>query len=180
MKVYLIVSRLVLAFCVLFCLGGAANSQTSKMEARPDGKVIFVTDKAKGTFEVKVTPLAAEENVGDVTIGRLSLAKTFSGDLAGTSKGQMLGSQSEAVPGSGGYVAMERFTGTLKGLKGSFTLQHIGTMQGGKFDLNVMVVPDSGSGELTGISGTCKIIIDGDKHLYEFTYSLPAAKMKVH
>ncbi|MBK7934813.1 MAG: DUF3224 domain-containing protein [Acidobacteria bacterium] len=131
---------------------------------------------AKGTFDVKVTPLAAEENVGDATIGRLSLAKTFSGDLAGTSKGQMLGSQSEAVAGSGGYVAMERFTGTLGGKKGSFTLQHIGTMQGGKFDLDIMVVPDSGTGELTGISGTCKIIIDGDKHFYEFAYALPAGK----
>jgi hypothetical protein len=70
---------------------------------------------AKGTFDVKVTPLAAEDNIGDPTIGRLSLDKTWSGDLSGTSKGQMLGSQSETEKGSGGYVAMERFTGTLNG-----------------------------------------------------------------
>lgn len=180
MKMHSVVCRLTLAICLIFCLSLAASAQTKKTEARPDPKVIFVTTKAKGTFEVKVTPLAAEENVGDATIGRLSLLKTFSGDLAGVSKGQMLGSQSEAVAGSGGYVAMERFNGTLKGLKGSFTMQHTGTMQGGKFDLNVTVVPDSGTDDLKGISGTCKIIINGAKHLYEFTYSLPAEKMKGH
>lgn len=135
-----------------------------------------MTKIAKGTFEVKMTPMAAEDAVGDAAIGRLGMVKEFAGDLTGTSKGQMLGNQSEVVKGSGGYVAMESFTGTLNGKKGGFILQHIGTMQGGKFDLNVAVVPDSGSGELTGISGKMKIIIEGSKHLYEFEYSLGAAK----
>ena len=176
MKTRSIASNLLLGSCLTICLGTAAVAQTQKPEVRSEQKVKVMKDTAKGTFDVKVTPLAAEENVGDATIGRLSLAKTFSGDLVGTGKGQMLGSQSEAVAGSGGYVAMERFSGTLKGKKGSFTLQHFGTMQGGKFDLNVMVVPDSGTGELTGISGTFKIVIEGNRHLYEFEYSLPAAK----
>jgi len=174
MKTHWIANRLILGICVAFCVGAIVNAQTEKPKLEQTVKVMKKI--AKGTFEVKVTPMAAEENVGDATIGRLSLAKTFSGDLAGTSKGQMLGSQSEAVAGSGGYVAMERFTGTLSGKKGSFTLQHVGTMQGGKFDLNVMVVPDSGTGELTGIAGTFKIIIEGDKHLYEFEYTIPTAK----
>jgi hypothetical protein len=129
---------------------------------------------AKGAFEVKMTPLTAEEGIGDPTIGRLAMEKTWSGDLAGASKGQMLGSQSETEKGSGGYVAMERFTGTLNGKKGSFSLQHHGMMGGGKVDLNVLVVPGSGTGDLTGISGTLKIIIDGGKHLYELEYSVPA------
>lgn len=176
MKTRSIASNLLLGSCLTICLGTAAAAQTQKPEVRSEEKVKVMKDTAKGTFDVKVMPLAAEENVGDATIGRLSLAKTFSGDLVGTGKGQMLGSQSEAVAGSGGYVAMERFTGTLKGKKGSFTLQHIGTMQGGKFDLKVMVVPDSGTGELTGISGTFKIVIEDNRHLYEFEYSLPAAK----
>ena len=135
-----------------------------------------MTKVAKGTFEVKVTPLPAEANVGDPAIGRLSLDKTWSGDLVGTSKGQMLGSQSETEKGSGGYVAMERFVGTLHGKKGSFSLQHHGTMGGGKFDISVEVVPGTGTDELAGISGTLKIIIDGGKHLYELEYSLPAGK----
>ena len=134
-----------------------------------------MTKLAKGTFEVKVTPLAAEENVGDPTIGRLSLDKQFSGDVAGTSKGQMLGLQTETKD-SGGYVAMERVTGTLEGKKGSFALQHTGTMQGGKFEMNVTVVPDSGTGELAGISGKMKIIIEVGKHFYEFEYSLARPK----
>ena len=129
---------------------------------------------AKGTFEVKMTPMTAEEGIGDPTIGRLAMDKTWSGDLAGTSKGQMLGSQSETEKDSGGYVAMERFTGTLNGKKGSFSLQHHGTMGGGKFDINVYVIPGSGTGDLAGISGTLKIIIEGSRHLYEFEYSLPA------
>ena len=86
----------------------------------------------------------------------------------------MLGSQSETEKGSGGYVAMERFTGTLNGKRGSFSLQHHGTMGGGKFEINVYVVPGTGSGELAGISGTLKIIIEGGKHFYEFEYSLPS------
>ena len=174
MKDLWIANRLFLLIFMTFCLGMIATGQTPKPKIEQTVKAM--KGIAKGTFEVKVTPVTDEENVGDATIGRLALAKTFSGDLAGTSKGQMLGSQSEAVPGSGGYVAMERFTGTLGGKKGSFTLQHIGTMEGGKFDLSIMVVPASGTAELTGISGTCKIIIEGSKHSYEFEYSLPAAK----
>jgi hypothetical protein len=125
---------------------------------------------AKGTFDVKVTPLAAEEKIGDPTIGRLSLDKQFSGDLVGSSKGQMLGIGTD-VKESGGYVAAERFSGTLDGKKGSFALQHSGTMQGGKFDLNIIIVPDSGTGELAGISGKMKIIIEKGKHFYELEYS---------
>ena len=118
--------------------------------------------------------MPAEENVGDGTIARLALDKTWAGDLDGTSKGQMLGSQSETEKGSGGYVAMEHFTGALQGKKGDFSLQHHGTMGGGKFEINVYVVPGTGTEELAGISGTLKIIIEGGKHIYEFEYSLPA------
>ena len=172
MKLILTDKRFFIIIGLMFCLSVVAESQPKPTGKKIDQGKKVMTKAAKGTFEVKSTPQTEAENVGDPTIGRLSLAKQFNGDLEGTSKGQMLGSQSEAVRGSGGYVAMERFTGTLGGKKGSFTLQHIGTMQGGKFDLNVSVVPDSGSGELTGISGKMKIIIDGGKHSYEFDYSI--------
>mgnify|MGYP000574215674 CR=1 FL=1 len=161
---------------ILICLSSAGICQDNTPKKSFERKQKITTMIANGTFEVKMTPQSEDENVGDPLIGRLAMSKQFSGDLAGTSKGQMLGSQSEEVKGSGGYVAMERFTGTLNGKKGSFILQHTGTMQGGNFDLNISVVPDSGSGELTGISGKMKIIIDGAKHSYEFEYSLPVAK----
>jgi Protein of unknown function (DUF3224) len=167
-------TKFVLLLCAVVCFSAHANSQNKTPVEKTAKGEKSVTKIAKGTFEVKVTPMPAEENVGDPTITRLSLDKTWSGDLAGTSKGQMLGSQSETDKGTGGYVAMERFTGTLQGKKGGFSLQHHGTMGGGKFEINVYVVPGTGTGDLAGISGTLKIIIEGGKHFYEFEYSLPS------
>ena len=126
--------------------------------------------KASGTFVVTVTPQAPDE--GDSSgIGRLALDKEFQGDLAATSKGQMLG-MSTAVEGSAGYVAMELVTGSLQGKAGSFALQHFGKMTRGAPELNVFVVADSGTGELTGLSGRMQIIIADGKHSYEFEYEL--------
>ena len=130
-----------------------------------------MTTRASGTFEVKTIPQQPDEG-WDATIGRLLLDKRFSGDLEGTSKGQMLGSGSPAS-GSAGYVAMERVTGTLHGRTGTFALQHSGTMDGGAMHLDVIVVPGSGTGELEGIAGSMKIIIDGGGHAYELDYTLP-------
>ena len=166
-------SKFRLVFCLMFCL--AAISGVQAQASKKGEKMKLATTLAKGTFEVKVTPQAADTG-GEASIGRLMMTKQYSGDLAGTSNGQMLGAQSEAVSGSGGYVAMERVTGTLNGRKGSFILQHTGTMQGGKYEMDVSVVPDSGTEELKGISGKLKIIIDGAKHLFEFDYSIPQAK----
>jgi hypothetical protein len=125
---------------------------------------------ATGTFEVKLKP-QTDENVGDPTVGRMSIDKQFHGDLDATSKGQMLAVQGE-VKGSAGYVAMERVIGTLAGHSGSFALQHTGTMDRGVPGLSVTVVPDSGTGELVGLSGRMNIIITAGKHSYEFDYTL--------
>ena len=126
---------------------------------------------ASGTFDVKLTPQAAED--GDGGLGRMAIDKQFHGDLEGTSKGFMLSSAATVVKGSGGYVAMERVTGALKGRKGTFVLQHSGTMTRGTPQLSVTVVPDSGTGQLEGIAGTLTIKIDQGKHSYEFDYTLP-------
>ena len=127
--------------------------------------------QARGIFEVKVVPLPADEGTDTGGFGRLSIDKTLSGDLAGTSKGQMVGAFT-AVEGSAGYVALERVTGTLDGRKGSFILQHSGSMSRGTQTMNVTVVPDSGTEELTGLAGTMQIIIEGKKHSYVFDYTL--------
>jgi hypothetical protein len=101
----------------------------------------------------------------------MSIDKQFHGDLEGASKGQVLAVSSE-VKGSVGYVAMELVIGTLQGRHGSFALQHSGTMTRGTPQLTVTVVPDSGTNQLVGLSGTMKInIVDGE-HFYEFDYSL--------
>ena len=102
------------------------------------------------------------------------LDKHFHGDLDAVSKGQMLTGMTE-VKGSGAYVAIERVTGTLTGHSGSFILQHSGVMVRGVPQMNVTVVPDSGTGEFTGIAGAMTIIIADGKHSYDFAYSLPEA-----
>src|SRR3954469_13109039 len=119
--------------------------------------------KAGGTFEVKLTPLAAAEGFGDPSVGRMAIDKRFHGDLDATSKGEMLATRT-AVDGSAGYVALERVTGALHGRTGGFSLQHSGTMDRGVPRLGVAVVPDSGTGDLTGISGTMTIAVEGGKH----------------
>ncbi len=125
--------------------------------------------RAGGTFEVKATPQAP----GDSGIGRILIDKQFQGDLKGTSKVEML-AIGTAIEGSAGYVAMEQVTGTLNGHTGTFALQHSGTMTRGAPQLSVTVVPDSGTGELKGLSGRMSIVIADGKHSYEFEYTIAA------
>ncbi|MFI5057740.1 MAG: DUF3224 domain-containing protein [Candidatus Acidiferrales bacterium] len=127
---------------------------------------------ASGPFEVKIVPQAPEDKVGDPTVGRMSIDKQFHGDLEATSKGQMLTAMTE-VKGSAGYVAIERVAGTLQGRKGTFALQHSGTMTRGAPQLSITVVPDSGTGQLVGLAGKMAINIADGKHSYDFEYTLP-------
>jgi Protein of unknown function (DUF3224) len=129
---------------------------------------------AKGTFEVKMAPQPAQEGVGDASIGRMALDKQYSGDLEATAKGQMLATRSP-VEGSAGYVALERISGALHGRRGEFALQHNGTMTRGAPQLTVTVVPDSGTGELQGLTGTLTITQTDGKHFYDIEYTLPDA-----
>ena len=78
------------------------------------------------------------------------------------------------MEGSAGYVALEQVTGTLHGRTGTFYLQHSGTMDRGAPTLSVTVVPDSGTGALTGLTGRMNIIIEAGAHPYEFDYTLPS------
>ncbi len=132
-----------------------------------------VTMHARGPFDVKVTP--QDDKSADTKLGRMALDKQYHGDIEGTGVGQMLTAATD-VKGSGAYVAIEKVTGTLKGRSGSFVLQHTGTMSGGQFHLNVTIVPDSGTGELVGISGKMTINIADGKHSYDLEYTLSAAQ----
>jgi hypothetical protein len=71
---------------------------------------------------------------------------------------------------------MERVTATLHGRRGSFALQHSGTMDRGAPTLSVSVVPDSGTDGLTGLSGRMQIDITDGQHFYTFEYELPSAQ----
>jgi hypothetical protein len=130
--------------------------------------------RASGSFEVTVHPLANAEVSGDPMLGRFLLTKKFSGDLDAAARGQML-SAGTPTQGSAGYVAIDQVTGTLGGRRGGFVLQHSGCMNRGVPTLSIHVVPDSGSGELAGLTGTLSINIVDGKHFYDFLYSLPAS-----
>lgn len=129
-----------------------------------------MSHRATGTFQVQLSP--QDEGAG-APVGRMSIEKQFEGELTGTSKGQMLMAASESVQGSAGYVAIEKVTGTLDGRGGTFYLQHNATMNRGVGDLNIIVIPDTGTEQLIGLSGKMNIIVDAGKHSYEFDYELP-------
>ena len=123
---------------------------------------------AQGRFDVDLKPAA---DAGD-PVSRMAIAKTFEGDLIGTSRGAMLAVRTD-TEGSAGYVAIERFEGSLNGKSGGFALQHYGIMDRGAPSLSVQVIPDSGSGELEGIAGTMTIDQSSGDHRYSFEYRLP-------
>ena len=130
--------------------------------------------RASGTFSVKISPQPAEPGVGDDSIGRFGLHKQFEGALRGEALGQMLATRSP-VEGSAAYVALDRFEGELDGRRGGFALAHRGLMDRGTPQLEVLVVADSGSGELEGLRGRLDIRIEGKAHFYDFDYTLPGA-----
>lgn len=142
----------------------------------PSDKETTMTHAASGRFDVDVKPLDQEELPGGNSLGRFSLDKHYHGDLEATGKGSML-TAGTPVEGSAGYVAMEGVEGTLGGRRGSFVLQHTGTMGRGEQQLEITVLRDSGTGELEGLEGRFGITItdDGD-HLYELEYTLPEAE----
>jgi hypothetical protein len=133
-------------------------------------KEAIMTSHATGPFDVKMIP--QDDKAGD-GLSRMSLDKQYHGDLEGTAKGEML-TGGVSANHSGAYVAMEKFTGTLHGRSGSFVLHHTGIMTNGKPDLTILVAPDSGTGQLEGITGRMTInVAAGGKHSYDFEYTLP-------
>lgn len=134
-----------------------------------------MTSHASGEFDIQMTPQGQAENVEGVSLGRRSADKQYRGDLEGVGKGEMVAALT-TVKTSAAYVAIERVTGTLHGRPGSFLLQHTGTMTAATRDLTVIVVPDSGTGQLAGLSGRMMITIVDGKHLYEFDYAFDEAR----
>ena len=153
-----------LGLCIMLLTAAFVQGQSAS------AKEAFVTNHATGPFDVKMIP--QDDKIGD-GLSRMLLDKQYHGDLEGMAKGQMLTGGISANH-SGAYVAIEKFTGTLHGRSGSFVLHHTGIMTNGKPDLTILVAPDSGTGQLTGIAGKMTINIAADgKHSYDFEYTLP-------
>jgi len=133
-----------------------------------------VNRRISGSFEVKLTPLDLNDPQAGPAFGRRAIDKQFHGALDAHSQGEML-SAGGTVPGSAGYVAIERVSGKLDGRGGSFVLMHNATMDRGVPQLSIVVVPDSGTGELAGLNGGMNIRIEDKRHYYDFDYTLPDA-----
>ena len=161
-------NRCVISAIAFVTLTLAASTMIRGQSTAKEG---VTTMHAAGPFDVKITP--QDDNSGDPLLHRMTLEKQYHGDLEATGKGQMLTAGTE-VKGSGAYVAIEKVSGTLNGRSGSFILQHTGTMAQNVPQLTIVVVPDSGTGELKGVTGRMTIIIAADgKHSYEIEYTLP-------
>lgn len=127
---------------------------------------------AHGRFSVELRPAGEPAESEGVTTARHTLLKRFEGGLQGHGVGEMLSARTPE-PGSAGYVAIERVTGTLDGRAGSFVLQHSGTMAHGEQMLTIGVVPGSGTGALAGLEGRFTLDVQGGEHHYALAYRLP-------
>jgi hypothetical protein len=128
--------------------------------------------KISGKFDVELSPLETYARGKDeINLGRMSIEKTFSGELDASSQGEMLTAMTP-VKGSAGYVAIEQVSGSLSGKRGSFVLQHFGTMDQGSDRLVLEVVPGSGTGQLAGLAGKMAIRIEEAQHYYDFEFEL--------
>ncbi len=130
---------------------------------------------ATGTFDVKITPADVSEPGKAGGLGRMTIDKVWLGGIEGTSKGEMLTGITPDT-GSMAYVAMERVNATVNGRQGTFYFTHKATMMKGDAAsgaMDVIVVPQSGTGQLTGLTGTLKIDITGNVHHYDLHYELP-------
>jgi hypothetical protein len=125
----------------------------------------------KGSFEVKMTPEPPYDVVEGVSLARARFDKTFTGPLEGTSTVAFLSART-SVATSAGYVALERVDAVLEGRRGTFVVVHTGLMNRGVSSLTITIVPDSGTGDLTGISGKMGIEIVEGKHVYELDYEI--------
>lgn len=128
---------------------------------------------ANGSFDVMLEtrePDNAQARTANIV--RMSIEKKYRGALEASGSGEMLATQDDRE--SGTYVAIERVTGSLQGRSGSFTLVHSAVMRRGvPEDWSVSVVPDSGTDELTDLSGTMTITAKDGDHVYDLEYVLP-------
>lgn len=126
---------------------------------------------ATGSFVVSMSPEDESVERDGLSYGRFTNSKTFAGDLVGQSEGVMLTAMTP-TKNSAGYVLIEHFSGSLAGRQGSFALQHSSTMARGEPRQSIMVVPDSGTGELGGLTGSMTVEVNAEGHRYTFEYSL--------
>lgn len=109
--------------------------------------------------------VAADTNV---RLGRIEMTHRFEGDIEGEGILQYLFAHDK--DSTGGFVGLEKVTGTLHGKSGSFVLQYMGTTINDRLQQTLVVVPGSGTGELAGLRGHATM--DCELHLDRYTFIL--------
>ncbi len=107
-----------------------------------------------------------------VAIARMT--KQFQGGIEGYAE-TLFTSAFDQDKGVGTYVAMESFTGSIDGRAGTVNIAHTATTDGGADRLHeiVVVVPASGTGQLSGMTGTGWIRVDADgAHRLDLDYAI--------
>jgi DNA-binding transcriptional regulator YhcF (GntR family) len=99
---------------------------------------------------------------------QVPFTKTWTGGLVGTSQGVVL--HVGDPDADGGHVSVEVFEGSLDGREGTMALQRYHSTRGSEPQLVCEIVPGSGTGQLTGISGTGEVDVDGDDRRVTFVY----------
>jgi hypothetical protein len=134
--------------------------------------------RAKGTFNAgRFTPTDVRPDPAVVTalpVGVATMEKRYEGGITGHSA-TIFTSAFDPATGSGTYVALESFEGSVAGREGSFNYVHSATTSGtDRSHAFFLVVPNSGTGALAGITGTGGLDIDADgTHHIWLDYELP-------
>ena len=160
--------RIIGGITALVSLGAAVAALSTTTWAKSQEPAMH----AAGNFDVTLAPQKIDNPQAQAAaLTRLSIDKHYHGDIEGVSQGEMLACGDGKQHGA--YVAIERVTATLNDRSGSFALVHRAVMINGvPEDWTVSVVPDSGTGQLAGISGTMTITNRDGEHFYELQYTL--------
>ncbi|MEV6488937.1 DUF3224 domain-containing protein [Actinoplanes sp. NPDC051633] len=135
--------------------------------------------RATGTFEVAAfdpAPVEAPKIETAVPVGVAVMRKVFTGEIAGESATLFTAAFDQAT-GTGTYVAMESFRGSVGGREGALNFAHSATTTGVDRTAELLViVPGSGTDALAEITGTGGMAVDSDgTHRVWFDYELPAS-----
>lgn len=131
---------------------------------------------ASATFSVHdwaPTPVVPVPEVETGTpVGVATMRKVFTGTVNGQSS-TIFAAAFDHVTGT--YLALKSFQGEIGGRSGTFVFGHSATTTGtDRRSAFFVVVPNSGTGDLAGLTGTGELIVDPDgTHRLELDYQLP-------
>jgi hypothetical protein len=111
------------------------------------------------------------EGEGLPRLTRVSVTKTFTGDIEGEGHVQYLMMYRD--DGSATFVGLERVVGRIGARTGTFVLQRLGVFQSGQAKESYSVIPGSATGDLLGLRGDGRSDVGhGLEHPFTLDYEL--------